>query len=74
MIIPPQGYFEHIQRICTKHDILFIADEVITGYGRTGEWFASQTMSLKLDLIATAKGLDTSRCLPCSWVIVSRPG
>ena len=69
VIIPPQGYFDHIQAICNKHDILFIADEVITGYGRTGEWFASQTMGLKPDLIATAKGL-TSGYQPMSAVLV----
>jgi putrescine aminotransferase len=69
VIIPPQGYFDHIQKICSKYDILFIADEVITGYGRTGEWFASQTMELKPDLIATAKGL-TSGYQPMSAVLV----
>lgn len=69
VIIPPKGYFDHIQDICRKHDILFIADEVITGYGRTGEWFASQTMGLKPDLIATAKGL-TSGYQPMSAVLV----
>jgi len=69
VIIPPQGYFEHIQRICKKHDILFIADEVITGYGRTGQWFASQTFDLQPDLIATAKGL-TSGYQPMSAVLI----
>jgi putrescine aminotransferase len=69
VIIPPKGYFDHIQKICTKHDILFIADEVITGYGRTGEWFASQSMGLKPDLITTAKGL-TSGYQPMSAVLV----
>ena len=69
VIIPPEGYFDHIQRICKKHDILFIADEVITGYGRTGQWFASQTMGLEPDLMATAKGL-TSGYQPMSAVLV----
>ncbi len=69
VIIPPQGYFGHIQRICKKHDILFIADEVITGYGRTGQWFASQTFDLQPDLIATAKGL-TSGYQPMSAVLI----
>ena len=69
VIIPPPGYFDHIQRICKKHDILFIADEVITGYGRTGQWFASQTFDLKPDLIATAKGL-TSGYQPMSAVLI----
>lgn len=69
VIVPPKGYFEHIEKICAKHNILFIADEVITGYGRTGEWFASQTMGLKPDLIASAKGL-TSGYQPMSAVLV----
>ncbi|CAI8427080.1 MAG: putative aminotransferase [SAR116 cluster bacterium MED-G04] len=69
VIIPPAGYFDHIQAICREHDILFVADEVITGYGRTGQWFASQTMGLKPDLIATAKGL-TSGYQPMSAVLV----
>ncbi len=69
VIIPPKGYFERIQDICRRHDILFVADEVITGYGRTGEWFASQTMNLKPDLMATAKGL-TSGYQPMSAVLV----
>lgn len=69
VIIPPAGYFEHIEAICKKHNILFVADEVITGYGRTGQWFASQTMGLKPDLIATAKGL-TSGYQPMSAVLV----
>ena len=69
VIIPPQGYFDHIQKICKKYDILFIADEVITGYGRTGQWFASQTFDLQPDLIATAKGL-TSGYQPMSAVLI----
>ena len=69
VIIPPEGYFNHIQEICRRHDILFVADEVITGYGRTGQWFASQTMGLEPDLIATAKGL-TSGYQPMSAVLV----
>jgi len=69
VIIPPAGYFNHIQAICRKHDILFVADEVITGYGRTGQWFASQTMGLEPDLMATAKGL-TSGYMPMSAVLV----
>jgi putrescine aminotransferase len=69
VIIPPAGYFDRIQEICRKHDILFIADEVITGYGRTGQWFASETYNLKPDLMATAKGL-TSGYQPMSAVLV----
>ena len=69
VIIPPKGYFEHIQEICKRHDILFIADEVITGFGRTGQWFASQTMDLEPDMMTLAKGL-TSGYVPMSAVMV----
>jgi putrescine aminotransferase len=69
VIIPPEGYFDHIQAICCKHDILFIADEVITGFGRTGQWFASQTMDLSPDMMTLAKGL-TSGYMPMSAVMV----
>ena len=70
VIIPPDGYFEHIQKICNEFGILFIADEVITGFGRTGNWFASQTMDLKPDVVTLAKGL-TSGYMPMSAVLVS---
>ncbi len=69
VIVPPQGYFAHIQDICRRHDILFVADEVITGFGRTGQWFASQTMDLQPDMMAMAKGL-TSGYVPMSAVMV----
>ena len=69
MIVPPAGYFKHIQEICRRHDILFVADEVITGFGRTGQWFASQTMELEPDMMALAKGL-TSGYVPMSAVMV----
>ncbi len=69
VIIPPAGYFDHIQEICRRYDILFIADEVITGFGRTGQWFASQTMGLAPDMMTLAKGL-TSGYVPMSAVMV----
>ena len=69
VIVPPAGYFKHIQEICHRHDILFVADEVITGFGRTGQWFASQTMELEPDMMALAKGL-TSGYVPMSAVMV----
>ncbi|TKA90969.1 aspartate aminotransferase family protein [Halopseudomonas bauzanensis] len=57
---PPQaGYFEEIQRLCREHDILFIADEVITGFGRTGEMFASSRYRLKPDIVVFAKGITS---------------
>ena len=41
--IPPESYWPEVERICRKYDVLLMLDEVITGYGRTGEWFAAQT-------------------------------
>jgi adenosylmethionine-8-amino-7-oxononanoate aminotransferase len=57
---PPQpGYFEGVQRLCREHDILFIADEVITGFGRTGEMFATQRYDLEPDIVTFAKGVTS---------------
>lgn len=57
---PPQaGYFEEIQRLCREHDILFIADEVITGFGRTGKMFASTRYQLQPDIVTFAKGVTS---------------
>jgi len=67
--IPPASYWPEIQRICDKYDVLLMLDEVITGYGRTGEWFAAQTMDIKADTITTAKGL-TSGYQPLSALLV----
>ena len=68
--IPPASYWPEIQRICERHDILLMLDEVITGYGRTGEWFAAQTMGITADTITTAKAL-TSGYQPLSALLVS---
>ena len=65
MIIPPEGYLQLVQAICQKHDILFIADEVITGFGRTGQWFASQTFDLQPDMMTLAKGLTSGYIHVC---------
>jgi putrescine aminotransferase len=69
VIIPPSTYWPEIQRICKKYDILLIADEVICGFGRTGNWFGSQTLDIKPDMISMAKGLS-SGYLPISAVAV----
>lgn len=69
VIMPPPGYWAEIQRICRKHDILLVADEVICGFGRTGSWFGSQTLGIEPDLISMAKGLS-SGYLPISAVAV----
>ena len=68
---PPDGYLAAVRDICRRHDVLFVADEVITGYGRTGQWFASGRFDLDPDLITSAKGLS-SGYLPIGAVIASR--
>jgi len=70
VIIPPDTYWPEIQRICTKHDILLIVDEVITGFGRTANWFASQTFDITPDIMTIAKGLS-SGYLPIGASLVS---
>lgn len=70
VIIPPASYWPEIMRICKERDILFIADEVITGFGRTGQWFASQTLGLEPDIITIAKGLS-SGYMPIGASLVS---
>ena len=69
MKIPPASYWPEIQRICRKYDVLLMLDEVITGYGRTGEWFAAQTLGIEADTITTAKAL-TSGYQPLSALLV----
>ncbi|WP_442110611.1 aspartate aminotransferase family protein [Pseudomonas sp. NUPR-001] len=69
VIIPPETYWPKIKEILAKYDILFIADEVICGFGRTGEWFGSDYYDLKPDLMTIAKGL-TSGYIPMGGVIV----
>ena len=68
VIIPPDTYWPEIRRICDKYGILLIADEVITGFGRLGRWFASEPF--KPDLITFAKGV-TSGYVPLGGVLVS---
>ena len=59
VIIPPDSYWPEIQRICDKYEILLIADEVICGFGRTGNWFGSQTFGIKPHIMTIAKGLSS---------------
>ena len=70
VIVPPLTYFEKIQAILKKYEILFIADEVITGFGRTGSRFGSETYSLQPDMLTTAK-MITSAYVPFSALYVS---
>ncbi len=70
VIVPPEGYYEAIQAVLRKYEILIIADEVISGFGRLGQWFGSPVVGLEPDLITVAKGI-TSAYVPLSGCIVS---
>lgn len=70
LIPPPEGYFEEIAPILKKHDILLIADEVVSGFGRLGTYWGSQTYGYQPDLITSAKGV-TSGYFPMSAVFIS---
>lgn len=67
---PPPGYFERVRDLCDQHDILLIADEVITGFGRCGDWFGIQADGITPDLLTFAKGV-TSSYAPLAGVAVS---
>jgi 4-aminobutyrate--pyruvate transaminase len=69
VIVPPDGYFDKVQALLRKHDILFIDDEVICGFGRTGNAFGAQTMGLAPDTMSLAKALS-SAYLPISAVLI----
>ncbi|MGZ0783261.1 aspartate aminotransferase family protein [Pseudomonas sp. TKO26] len=69
VIVPPDSYWPRIKEILAKYDILFVADEVICGFGRTGEWFGSDFYDLKPDMMTIAKGL-TSGYIPMGGLIV----
>jgi L-2,4-diaminobutyrate transaminase len=68
--VPPRGYFEQVQAVLDENDILFVADEVITGFGRTGDWFATGLYKLKPDIVTLAKGI-TSAYFPLSASVIS---
>ncbi|MCX7273941.1 MAG: aspartate aminotransferase family protein [Burkholderiales bacterium] len=70
VIVPPAGYFERVQQVLARHDILFIADEVICGFGRTGQMFGSQTYGIRPDILTCAKML-TSGYQPMSAMMVT---
>ena len=67
ILVPPDGYLQGVRAICDKHGILMIADEVMSGFGRTGEWFAVDNWKVVPDLLCMAKGL-TSSYLPLGAV------
>ena len=60
ILIPPDGYMQGVREICDRYGILLIADEVMAGFGRTGEWFAVDHWGVVPDLITMAKGLTAS--------------
>lgn len=70
VIIPPSTYWPEVQKIVDRYGILLIADEVICGFGRTGEWFGSQTFGIKADLMPIAKGMS-SGYLPIGGVMIA---
>ncbi|MFN4155864.1 MAG: aminotransferase [Paracoccaceae bacterium] len=70
VFLPPEGYFAKVQALLDRHDILLIVDEVITGFGRTGQWFGCGTYGIRPDIVSLAKGL-TSAYFPMSASIIS---
>lgn len=69
--MPPLGYWDKIQKICKKYDVLLVLDEVICGFGRTGNWFAAETYGIEhIDIMCLAKGI-TSAYFPLSAVMVN---
>ena len=72
VLVPPDGYLQGVRELCTKHGILMVADEVMSGFGRTGEWFAVNHWNVVPDLLTMAKGL-TSAYVPLGAVGMRRP-
>ena len=71
LIVPPDGYMQRLREICTRNNVLLIADEVMSGFGRTGKWFAIDNWGVVPDMITMAKGL-TSGYVPLGAVAISR--
>jgi len=71
VIVPPDSYFPRLRQICDRHNVLLITDEVITGFGRTGRWFALGHWGVEPDLTSFAKGV-TSAYLPLGGVLISK--
>lgn len=72
ILVPPGDYWPRVRELCNKHGILLVADEVMSGFGRTGEWFAVDHWDVVPDMITVAKGL-TSGYVPLAAVVVSEP-
>jgi len=72
VLVPPPGYLEGVRALCDKYGIVYIADEVMAGFGRTGTWFAFENFNVVPDLIAFAKG-SNSGYVPVGGVVISDP-
>jgi adenosylmethionine-8-amino-7-oxononanoate aminotransferase len=70
VILPAPGYLERVEQICREHDVLLVIDEVITGFGRTGEMFATELFDLHPDMVIVAKGI-TSGYAPLGGVLIA---
>ena len=71
VLVPPASYWPRVQEICRRHDVLIVADEVITGFGRTGRWFGSEHFGIEPDFMTVAKAI-TSGYAPLSAALVGR--
>ena len=70
VIVPPDNYWPEIQRTCRKYDVLLVCDEVITGFGRTGEWFGAEKFNIEADFMTIAKGLSSAYA-PISGILMT---
>src|SRR5262249_55854324 len=70
VVVPPRTYFEKVQAVLRRHDILLVADEVICGFGRTGNMFGSETFGIEPDMISVAKQLPAAS-LPISALLIN---
>ncbi len=70
IIVPPSSYFPRIQQVLRKYDVLCLDDEIVTGFGRTGNWFGKDTVGMQPDMMALAKGLSAAH-FPISAVVIS---
>ena len=71
VVVPPDGYWQKVREICDRYDMLMMVDEVMTGFGRTGRWFAIEHWGVVPDVIAMAKGI-TGGCVPLGAAAMRR--
>ena len=72
ILVPPDGYLEGVRALCDKHGILLICDEVMSGFGRTGEWFAVDHWKVVPDILTMAKGLTSAYVRSARWACGAR--